>query len=936
MRTNSRLQNTTKRRRIGRISLSMFVNAVIIAVVLSVLPTGSALAQEKHPTYTFPECENIDESFLRDELNRVSKLVFEAERGSLDIGELVDKNWAELNLDADVNRAVNAAVRRILQDEGYLSRLWSAWYPAKAEEFAERVSADAFDSPIFRRAIARHSEALVQDLGIEIQRMMVVTASTAVLCVEEFIGNTFSETMVDVLDERSEEWRTDINGPEFRIEIEDILTDSRKETTSGVAILVGSQFTKLLAKKLAKGIVKKIVTRILGKAATAAIPIVGQVIGGALIIWDFWDAREGALPEIREAMKKENVKKDIRKQITTEVEARIAAASPALTEATSGRIFAHWEDFLQSFEHVLWLAERNTQFREIVDGITSNQVEKLSKLTAIGEEVLGTEWLNEIIDSGDFERLRALPDASFEILREKADPDLVLSWAGLSGNRIVQVVETKLYLHSLPSDFVDRKSVNHVLALEDPAVIEKLMDLETLAKTERNSLLRLPTNQTKWVLEELTTEEYTWLASYLEGLSTLSHKELMDFAMRDRMLIAKLHSSQVLQSQFRRVVDLAAENQTFRIILSEMVSDEVGKLSALVAISVNFLEPEVFELMIDSGQFEGILALPRPALAILRDQKDPNIVIEWGDLAGGTLGQVVTAGLYRLADSSDIGDKESLDRVLAIKHRGAVKKLFEIGRGSRDRVLDLPTELARDLLTWLPDDQLDWATEYLAELSLGEATLTADFILSEPDILLLLSVSHNLRSKLPGVLTLSERNPDFQAILDETTATSIEKLANLTTIAVAVLPEEVLEAETKNGRFSQVLQLPETAFAILKEKGDMSIVIDWAALASERIEDVVATSMHRFCSPKNFSSRDLLYKTLDLEDSEAIGTLMQFGELQRVVLLSLSTEVARSALLSFSKEDLTWLAIFITEMDQTEKGPLRQLHPGAAGIAAIT
>lgn len=892
---------------------------LVVLLIFALLPTRPAFAQSSPPVYTFPECENVDEEFLSSELDRISKLTFEAEEGSLDIGELVRKNWAELNLDADVDLAVDTAIQQMLQDEGYLSRLLSAWYPAKAEEFAERVSTAAFDSPIFRDAIARHSEATALDLSEEIQRMMVVTASAAILCVEEFIGVTFSETMAHVLEGNSESWRKEISSPEFRTDIREILSGSRSDTVKGGAILIGSQFTKVLVKKLARGIVKNIVTRILGKAASAVIPVIGQVVGVALIVWDLWDAREGALPEIGDEMKKEGVKEDIRLQITAEIEARIAEASQDLTESVSKRIYAQWEDFLQGFEHVLRLAERNPRFREIVDGLTANQVGKLAKLAAVCEDAIGTAWCNEIIESGDFERIRALPEDSFEILRKKADPDLVLSWADLAGNLIIQVVETELYLNSSPLDFGDRESVAHVLDLEDAAVIKKLMNLET---TERNSLLRLPTNQTKWVLEKLTTEESIWLSSYLERLSSLSQKQLMDFAMRDRRLMTKLHSSQVLQSQFQWVVALATESQAFRRILNDETSDEVGKLSALVVTSVSVLEPQVFSLMIDSGQFEEIFALPRPAFAILRDQKDPNVVIEWGNLAGGRLGQVVTTGLYRLADPWSVGSKVRLERVLAIEHRDAVKTLLKLSRVSQDRALELPTDLAREFLTSLPDDHLAWVAEYLTELGLEEAELMADFALTKPDALPILAVSHNFRLKLPGVLTLSERNPYFRDILDETATPAIEKLANLTAIAMEVLPREVLEAELKNGRFKRVSELPESSFDILREKGDVSVVIDWAALALERIKDVVATLIYKFFSPADFSSRDLLYKTLDLEDREAIEILSQFSELQRVVLQSLSTEIARSALLSFSNEDLAWLAIFIADLVPTEKDPV--------------
>ena len=152
------------------------------------------------------------------------------------------------------------------------------------------------------------------------------------------------------------------------------------------------------------------------------VPVAGWIIGGGLIIWDLWEAQKGSLPEIQTALKGEDVKEEIRKQITSVVDERLGAALPDLSQSVTLDLFEQWKDFLQDFEHVLRLAEENARFRTIVDGATADQVEKLTELVAIGDEALGAEWLARIIDTGDFESILALPKASFEILREEADP----------------------------------------------------------------------------------------------------------------------------------------------------------------------------------------------------------------------------------------------------------------------------------------------------------------------------------------------------------------------------------------------------------------------------------------------------------------------------------------------------------------------------------
>ena len=148
--------------------------------------------------------------------------------------------------------------------------------------------------------------------------------------------------------------------------------------------------------------------------------------------------QNGSLPQIRESLKGQDVKKEIRAQIAVVVDNELEAALPALTESVTIDIYNQWKRFLMEFEHVLRLAEKNERFRTIVDGVTADQVDKLSELVAIGTEALGTEWLDRIIETGEFKRILDLPRATFEILSDTAEPELVLTWSDLAGEGIVK------------------------------------------------------------------------------------------------------------------------------------------------------------------------------------------------------------------------------------------------------------------------------------------------------------------------------------------------------------------------------------------------------------------------------------------------------------------------------------------------------------------
>lgn len=519
--------------------------AFMILVLVAILPAKTARAQETTPIYTFQECEQIEDARLRDELNAITQSVFKAEQSSLRVAEIVDRKWVDLDVDATVDVAVDSAIERVRGEEDYWNRVLSGWSVEQAEELTTKVANYAFGSQVFRDTVDQLSKEIADDLADEIGVMTAKSASSALLCVQEFIGNTFSQTMISILDEQI---KAGIDETAFGSGVDTNFTDileTRMGSLAGVGIIIGTQIAKRLAQKVAQNIAGKVVVRILGRVATSVIPLAGWIIGAGLILWDLIESGEGALPQIRESLQGPDVKAEIRAQIAEAVDAEMQATLPELARSVANDVFSEWQDLRLKFPRVLYLARTNSRFQTLLNNSTAAQVDKLAELVALADEKLEPEQLARTIDMGQFERIFSLPQSAFDILQVGGDPDLVIAWADLAGEAIVQVVETELYRIASPSEFRDRKTLERVLALQDPAAIQKLMGLN---QVDQDLLLGLPTEQTRSVLMDLSTEDLSWLTIYLAELPLHETNLLVDRILQEPALMSKLRFEDMRQA----------------------------------------------------------------------------------------------------------------------------------------------------------------------------------------------------------------------------------------------------------------------------------------------------------------------------------------------------------------------------------------------------
>ena len=532
-------------RRIGVNWRKCPILALLIALLLSALmPPKAARSQSNYPdSYTFEECEQVKEASLRDELNSITQAVFKEEKGGLDLVAIVDRNWVALNLDATVDKAVADATKQVGDEEGLWGRIISGWSPAKAEELTEKIATLAFGSPAFRNAIDQLSLDITADLVSEIRLMTAKSASSALLCVQQFIGDTVSPTMAAVLEKEIQTKLTDIEfSKDEDLDLLDLVR-ANPNLAGGVAVIIGTQIARSLGKQLAQKIAGRVVGRILARLASGAIPLVGWVVGAGLIVWDLFNAKEGSLPQIRDALQHPEVKEEIRAQVAGKVGDELRTELPQLARSVSNDVFSQWQEFRRKYARLLELAETNTRFKGILNDTPVAEVKKLAEFVTVLEAKLGKDRFERLIDSGQFERLLGLPQKILEMLELGVDPDGVIAWADLAGELIDQVVTMELYRVASPTDFTDRADLEQVLALEDAKLIQKVMLLD---REVRDAVLGMPSAHVKQILEALSVEDLSWLSrTYLANLEAQERNILVERILSEPELISELKSALV-------------------------------------------------------------------------------------------------------------------------------------------------------------------------------------------------------------------------------------------------------------------------------------------------------------------------------------------------------------------------------------------------------
>ena len=437
----------------------------------------------------------------------------------MNLARIVERAWLRTNVDETLEMEIDLAIERVSKNETLLRTIESGWSAEAAQYMAERVLTDLSQSRAFQRAMDRLMMEVTDAISKELERVLIKSGSSALLCVQTYINANISESMVATFQDHLIQIAPDLSSDEITIKAG---IDPKSFGTSIATLLLGK-----IARAVARRIGAGILARVLGVAG-GVLPIVGWAAAVATVVEVIMSVR-GAFPKIRKELKAPATRAMMREQIEVAVEDEIHTSLPRAGRAVSNHIISEWHAFRKKYEQVIGLAEENARFATILDHTDKEELQKLSNLVAMLDELQTSEQIDHLIETGDFERIFALPEKSFVILRTTRDAKQIIMWADLAGDRLSFVIDTEMYRFTSPDQFSDRDQLDMVLSLKTSNAIRKATSLD---RRERNIVLGLPTEIVRYVIDELSIEELSWLVSSIQELPVLEAYRLADCVLQ--------------------------------------------------------------------------------------------------------------------------------------------------------------------------------------------------------------------------------------------------------------------------------------------------------------------------------------------------------------------------------------------------------------------
>src|SRR5690606_8010837 len=143
----------------------------------------------------YAECSRADAATIEAEITTIAHAILTEAESHLAIDALVARKWTEVGAGPVLDAAVDRAIAQVQAEESYWERFLSGWSPDKAQELAARVAEVAFADPALAAKLDELSTVLAAALVSEMETYAARSASSALLCLQSYVGGQYSETL---------------------------------------------------------------------------------------------------------------------------------------------------------------------------------------------------------------------------------------------------------------------------------------------------------------------------------------------------------------------------------------------------------------------------------------------------------------------------------------------------------------------------------------------------------------------------------------------------------------------------------------------------------------------------------------------------------------------------------------------------------------------
>ncbi len=498
---------------------------------------------------TLQDCSTVREETLQGELNTVTQQIFAEQIAALDLDGIIARQWVTLEMDQAMDEAVDLAVARVQSETDLWNKFLSGWSPDLARDLTLAVANYTFDAPSFRAKMDDLSAAISQDIAGQLALASADSASAALYCLQTFIDTNYSAALVRAFESRVQAATTSAQLLDAGDASPDILAmvGEHQMALGGIGVIIAAQITRKIvtsiANRISQRVAGRIAGRILGRAGSTVIPVAGWIVGTGMIVYDLYDSRDGALPQIQNSLKSTNIKNGVRDEIEASIRPELETEIPSLARAVANDLFAEWRTVKRDIQQVLDIAAEDDRFAALLAGLGSQ--EQLAKLVAVVSVVMangGRPVLDAAVADGTLARVLDLPDAAVTLVRESGSLQTALAWSDAVGSRLAAVVALEIYKHMTPES-VDLAQLDQLLALGDKTAVARLA---LLAPAQSAELMALAEANAVALATTFSPDDLAWLADELPALPLEQRNQLVARLLSQPAVIEPLRRSGAL------------------------------------------------------------------------------------------------------------------------------------------------------------------------------------------------------------------------------------------------------------------------------------------------------------------------------------------------------------------------------------------------------
>lgn len=478
----------------------------------------------------YEACQARDAASFRKAIEGVIAKALRDELRTLDYESVVAIEWRHLKLDQLIDARVNQAVTDVREETSWGSLLQSLASQEQAQKLATAVAERVYRSDDMRKAIEMLASGVGKAVGGRIELASQDATAPALRCLKAFLGPRYGDMISSAVtaDAGSNfDLAARSSGPE--IGAGTVL----KNSTSGI-----TGVTILIVRRQMANMARRIGQRIAGSVLSRLVSVVAGGVGVVLIAKDVWDLRHGVLPIIADEMKSEDTKTKVRAEVARSISGHINDHLDTIAQASADQIVDIWQRFRRAHTKALALAEKDVQFRKLLDDLEPNKLARLDETISLILETEGEGGVSKRMTDGTLvTAVTRLPEDAFSIARETRSIETALRWDAVAGDKLDAVMKYELFKRA-PAGAFTQQSLARLLALQDRLAIVRLAGLD---RAVRDTLFELSDDELKRLARGLTEGELNTLASYLSGLKTATRTRVLAAVSEDpsRMLVLK-------------------------------------------------------------------------------------------------------------------------------------------------------------------------------------------------------------------------------------------------------------------------------------------------------------------------------------------------------------------------------------------------------------